>query len=129
MRKTAFIVLTVLLLSGCVDGKTAMKPRGGPFVDRHMKNVTQITSQGDNGEAYFSWDDLKLIYQSNRGGYACDKIWVMNIDGSDKRRVSPDRGAHTCSFFFPKSEKIVFASNRNPQKPRATDIFIADWVE
>ncbi len=34
----------------------------------------------------------------------------MNIDGSDKRMVSPDHGAQTCSFFFPGDQRIVFAS-------------------
>lgn len=75
-----------------------------------MKNVTQLTFDGDNGEAYFSWDGKKLIYQTNRGGYVCDKIWIMNIDGSNNYMVSPDHGAHTCSFFFPDNKKIVFAS-------------------
>jgi Tol biopolymer transport system component len=77
-----------------------------------MRNVTQLTFDGDNGEAYFSWDGKKLIFQSSRGGYACDKIWTMNIDGSDKRMVSPDHGANTCSFFFPDG-RIVFASTNH----------------
>jgi len=74
-----------------------------------MKNVTQLTFDGDNGEAYFSWEGKRLIFQSSRGGYACDKIWTMNTDGSDKKMVSPNHGAHTCSFFFPDG-RIVFAS-------------------
>ena len=36
-----------------------------PFRDRHMKNVTKLTFEGDNGEAYFSKDNTKLIFQSN----------------------------------------------------------------
>lgn len=122
MRKTAFIALSVLVLPVCVNKVTTGKSCLSPFVDRYMKNVRQITFDGDNGEAYFSWDDLRLIYQSNRGGYACDKIWVMNRDGSGKRRVSPDHGAHTCSFFFPGGQKIIFASTSHfpgdcPPKP------------
>jgi Tol biopolymer transport system component len=86
-----------------------------------MRNVTQLTFEGDNGEAYFSFDDRKLIFQSNRSGYACDKIWTMNLDGSDKKMVSPDHGAHTCSFFFPDGG-IIFSSTSHlpedcPQKP------------
>ncbi len=144
MGKNGFMVLIVLLLSGCVVSKrTALRPNEGPFVERRMKNVTQITFEGDNGEAYFSWDDRKLIYQSNRGGYECDKIWIMNIDGSEKRMVSPARGAHTCAFFFPDGRRIVFASTAHlpgdcpprPEPPKGThyvwplypyDIFVAN---
>ncbi len=50
MRKTAFIVLTVILIAGCVSKKPAAKPGEGAFVDRHMENVTQLTFDGDNGE-------------------------------------------------------------------------------
>ncbi|MEW6214137.1 MAG: hypothetical protein AB1478_02865 [Nitrospirota bacterium] len=110
MRIITFIMFTVLLLSGCFHKKVSVKSGDVTFVDRHMKNVTQLTFDGDNGEAYFSPDGHKLIFQSNRGGYACDKIWIMNTDGSEKKMVSPNHGAHTCSFFFPDNQKIVFAS-------------------
>ena len=73
-----------------------------------MRNLTQLTFEGDNGEAYFSSDGRQLIYQSNRGGEKCDKIWTMNIDGTQKTRVSPAHGAHTCAFFFPGDQEIVF---------------------
>ncbi len=110
MKKTVIIFFVILLITGCVNRKIVIETGEGIPTERHLKKVTQLTFDGDNGEAYFSWDDLKLIYQSNRGGYACDKIWIMNIDGSDKRMVSPDHGAHTCSFFFPDDQNIVFAS-------------------
>lgn len=90
--------------------------------DRHMSNLTQMTFEGDNGEAYFSFDGKQLIYQSNRGGFECDKIWTMNIDGSNKTMVSPGHGAHTCAFFQPGEQQIVFASTSHlqgscPKKP------------
>ena len=100
--------LIVLTLAGCAARPSGQEaPTASP--ERHLKNVTQLTFDGDNGEAYFSPDGKRLIFQSSRGGYGCDKIWIMNSDGSDKHRVSPDHGAHTCSFFFPDGG-IVFAS-------------------
>ncbi len=115
--------MTVFLLSGGTNDKSAMKSGESPFFDRYLKNVTQITFDGDNGEAYFSWDDRKLIYQSNRAGYGCDKIWIMGTDGSNKQMISPSRGAHTCSFFFPDNQSVVFASTSHlpgdcPPKPK-----------
>lgn len=92
-----------------------------PSEEIHIRNIKQLTFNGDNAEAYFSFDGKKLIYQSNSpdgGGskdikeplYECDKIWVMNIDGSEKVMLSPKKGAHTCSFFFPDGKRIVFSS-------------------
>jgi len=93
-----------------------------PSDDRHMSNLAQLTFEGDNGEAYFSFDSQQLIYQSSRGDYKCDKIWTMNINGSNKRMVSPDHGAHTCSFFYPGAQQLIFASTSHldgacPPKP------------
>ena len=102
MKQIAFLILGIFLLAGCTCKRPEVKPAAAStFIDRHMKNVTRLTADGDNGEAYFSRDGKKLIFQSSRNGRACDRIWTMNIDGSDKRMVSPDHGANTCSFFFP----------------------------
>lgn len=111
MKRMAAVVTLVLwsLAAGCAHEKGA-RTSAPSFDDRHMRNVRQLTFEGDNGEAYFSHDGKRLIYQSNAGGFGCDKIWTMNIDGSEKRMVSPATGAHTCSFFFPDGERIVFAS-------------------
>lgn len=127
LRIIVIIIFTLFLLSGCVS-MNAMIQTDDMYVERHMKNVTQVTFDGDNGEAYFSPDGLQLIYQSNREGYACDKIWIMNIDGSNKHMVSPDHGAHTCSYFFPDGKRIVFASTSHlpgdcPPKPKTPESF------
>ncbi len=107
MKKILFILLMFVLFN---NPNPTNPSDDDPSVDRHMGNVTQLTFEGDNGEAYFSKDDTKLIFQYNRGGESCDKIWVMNIDGSGKQRVSPDHGAHTCAYFFPDGRKVLFAS-------------------
>jgi TolB protein len=117
----AIAIVSIILITGCGARNPPSGSGASPFIDRHMRNVTQLTFDGDNGEAYFSWDGTKLIWQSSRNGRACDRIWMMNIDGTDKHLVSPDHGAHTCSFFFPDG-RIIFASTSHlpgdcPQKP------------
>ncbi|MCX7793183.1 MAG: hypothetical protein N2257_02070 [Thermodesulfovibrionales bacterium] len=99
MRKFVILLMLVLLLISSAISQE----------ERYLSNIQQLTFEGDNGEAYFSSDGKKLIYQSNRG-YKCDKIWIMNIDGTEKRMVSPSRGAHTCAFFFPDGKRILFSS-------------------
>ncbi len=113
----------MVFIAGCPGKYPGSAGAGGRNAERHLKNVARLTFDGDNGEAYFSWDGKKLIWQSSRGGYACDKIWAMNIDGSDKRMVSPAHGANTCSFFFPGNQRIIFASTNHlpgdcPPRPK-----------
>ena len=119
IKKISFIFALLFSLTAMAESSTISLQ---PSDDRHMSNLAQLTFDGDNGEAYFSFDSKQLIYQSNRGGYKCDKIWTMNIDGSNKQMVSPKRGAHTCSFFYPGEQNIVFASTSHlegacPPKP------------
>jgi Tol biopolymer transport system component len=119
IRVIVLWLAAAFLLVGCTGAAPAKRmesgspSKNGQFRDRHMQKVTRLTFDGDNGEAYFSPDGTRLIFQSSRGNYACDKIWTMNIDGTDKRMVSPDRGAHTCSFFFPDGRQIVYASTKH----------------
>jgi Tol biopolymer transport system component len=120
MIKNTSLALGLLVSLTLVADEAAVTLQ--PSDDRHMSSLTQLTFEGDNGEAYFSFDGQHLIWQSSRGGYKCDKIWTMNIDGSNKKMVSPDHGAHTCSFFYPGGQSIVFASTSHldgacPPKP------------
>lgn len=120
------LLLALCALAAVACAQRPALPRAGVEpanpAEPHLSNLRQLTDDGDNGEAYFSWDDSQLIWQSNRGGQACDKIWIMNVDGSGKRRVSPDRGAHTCAFFVPGDRRVVFSSTSHlpgncPPKP------------
>ena len=122
MRTLALLVSATVMLGACAR-PPASPPAPAEGDGRHLRNVKQLTDDGDNGEAYFSRDGKKLIFQSSRGGYACDKIWTMNADGSDKRMVSPDHGANTCSFFLPDG-RIIYSSTSHlpgdcPPRPQS----------
>jgi TolB protein len=78
--------------------------------EKHLRNVRQLTFDGENAEAYFSSDGRKLIFQSTRDGHECDQIYTMNIDGSDVHLVSTGDGRTTCSYFFPKDKRILYSS-------------------
>jgi len=78
--------------------------------EKHLRNIKMITNGGENAEAYFSFNEKKLIYQSTSGDLTCDQIFIMNIDGSDKKMVSTGKGRTTCSYFMPDDQKILYAS-------------------
>ena len=88
-------------------------------VERHLANITQLTTGGENAEAYFSPDGKQLIYQTNPGtSETCDQIFTMNVDGSNKKQLSKG-GRTTCGYFFPDGKSIVYASTHlgSPECP------------
>jgi TolB protein len=90
-----------------VQGSPASAPQGS---ETHLRNVRQLTSGGENAEAYFSADGSRLIYQSTRGDYPCDQIFTMKVDGSDVQRVSTGAGRTTCGYYYPNRQRILYAS-------------------
>jgi Tol biopolymer transport system component len=110
--------------------------------EKHLRNIRQLTFGGTNAEAYFSFGDNQLIFQSTRPPHSCDQIFTMNIDGSKQRLVSTGKGRTTCGYFFPGNQKILYASTHGsgddcpppPDKSRgyvwgvfnAYDIYMAD---
>ena len=47
--------------------------------EKHFKNIRQVTFGGDNAEAYWSFDDSKLIFQSNNNFYCVVSYTRRNI--------------------------------------------------
>ena len=78
--------------------------------ERHFASIRQLTFGGENAEAYFSRDGKRLIFQSTRDGRSCDQEFVMNVDGSNVRRVSTGLGKTTCGYFYDGDRRIFFGS-------------------
>jgi TolB protein len=75
-----------------------------------LADIRQLTSGGQNAEAYWSPDGKRLIFQSTRGDSQCDQIYVMNADGSNQHMVSTGKGRTTCGYFLPDGKHVLYAS-------------------
>ena len=106
--KTTLLAFLLVALS-CPAPCRQIKPGLGEK-ERHLRNIRQLTFGGTNAEAYFSFDEKKLIFQSTREPYQCDQIFTMNIDGSGQKLVSTGGGRTTCAYFFPDGKHILYAS-------------------
>lgn len=91
--------------------------------ETRLANITQLTFGGENAEAYFSSDGQRLIFQSTRDGFKCDRQFSMRIDGSDLRMVSTGTGRTTCGFYYPDGQRILYASTHggSPDCPPPPD--------
>ena len=84
----------------------------------HLANIKQLTFGGNNAEAYWSFDNTKLVFQSDYGNWGnnCDQIFMMPIDqdlsdtNTVPQRISNGLGRTTCSYFMPGDSTIIYAS-------------------
>ena len=83
----------------------------------HIKNIKQLTFGGDNAEAYWSFDDTKLVFQAKneKWGALCDQIYVTKSDNYNMgneipKQISTGLGRTTCSYFLPGDTSIIYAS-------------------
>lgn len=83
----------------------------------HLKNVKQLTFGGDNAEAYWSFDDKKVVFQATNKmwGADCDQIYYFDLENWQRSQIAPPilstgKGRTTCSFFMKGNKSIVYAS-------------------
>lgn len=99
-------LVQVTLLPALAAGLMLAQEPGGKW----LSNIHQLTSGGQNAEAYWSPDGRRLIFQSTRGELKCDQIFVMNAEGSNQHMVSTRKGRTTCGYFLPDGKHILYAS-------------------
>ena len=127
--KNILPLLSILLLISCKkELNTDLLFKG----EKYFKNIKQITFGGDNAEAYWSFDDKQLVFQSNhiKWGVECDQMFLMNNDESFKtvipKMLSTGKGRTTCSYFMPDNKHILYASTHEanelcPETPLRVD--------
>ncbi len=103
--------------------------------EKHLKNIRQLTFGGDNAEAYWSFDDKKLVFQAKNEawGASCDQIYYLDpyskaISKSFMPKLlSTGKGRTTCSYFMPGDQSVIYASTHlggdacPPEPKRRTD--------
>lgn len=130
MKRILFLVLTVAFLACKNDKNTisesnkttqqnSVKTENSLIYpeETHFKSLRQVTFGGDNAEAYWSFDDKQLVFQSNnpKWNLSCDQMFVFNATDTLSNNVIPPmvstgKGRTTCSYFMPDNKHIIYAS-------------------
>jgi Tol biopolymer transport system component len=102
-------LLPIFLTLSCA---TLPPPPSQPREEVHFSELRQLTSGGENAEAYWSFDGQKLSFQRRMEGEACDRIYTLQPFAArpEARRVSSGLGATTCAHFFPGGDELLYAS-------------------
>ena len=127
--KNILPLLSILILISCKkEINTDLTFEG----EKYFKNIKQVTFGGDNAEAYWSFDDKQLVFQSNYNQWdvECDQMFLMNNDDSfevnNPKMISTGKGRTTCSYFMPDNKHILYASTHEadeacPETPLRVD--------
>ena len=78
--------------------------------ETHLAHLRQLTFGGENAEGYFSADGRKLIWQSTRGDWPCDQMYVMDLATGEQHRVSTGTGRTTCGYFYAHDTRVLWSS-------------------
>ncbi len=115
-----FVLTLLMFQAACVQS-------GGMLHDKreaHLVDVRQLTSGGENAEAYWSPDGKELIFQSTNPPFGCDQIFRMPIsDPAALSLVSTGIGRTTCAYFTADNERVIYSSTHaiNDQCPTPPD--------
>lgn len=101
-------------------------------------NKRQVTSlESASFAPFFTPDGKRIIFCTNffdpnktdRRKQPNFDLALINLDGTGIERVTFGETFDGFPQFSPDGKKLVFASNRNSDKPGDTNVFIADWVK
>lgn len=82
--------------------------------ETRLRDVRQLTFDGENAEAYFSPDGTKLIYQRTGPEGGCDQQYVVDLATGETTLVSGGKGRTTCGYYdWPEADRIVWASTES----------------
>ena len=94
--------------------------------------MRQVTDLGNaNWAPFFTPDGTKILFSSNHAspmGFPFN-LFMVNLDGTGLEQVTYDTAFDSFPMFSPDGTKLVFGSNRNNGGTRATNLFVADWVD
>ena len=124
--RVLYVIIIFLMVSSCKENKSTATANSAKTEtpqdtliypeETHFKSIRQITFGGDNAEAYWSFDDKQLVFQSNNKAWNvnCDQMFLMNADDTFKNRVpkmiSTGKGRTTCAYFMPDNKHFLYAS-------------------
>lgn len=103
------------------------------FADEpYLTDIQQLTSPDlgftKAGEAYFSPDGKKILFQAVPHGEEDYQIYSMDLATKEILWISKGFASCTCAFFRPDGEKIIFAGSHLKAKKAAPGTYAWDFT-
>jgi Tol biopolymer transport system component len=111
-------------------------------MDADGSNVQKLTDElGYDGGPFFSYDGTKIVYRAyhpkteeeqqdylrllaeNMIRPSKLEIFLMDVDGSNKRQLTDNSAAKFAPYFFPSGDRVIFVSNMHDPGGRNFDLY------
>jgi Tol biopolymer transport system component len=69
-------------------------------------------------------EDYRALLKENLVRPTTLELFVMNADGSNRRRITRNGAANFAPFFHPDGKRIIFSSNQADPRGREFDIYL-----
>jgi Tol biopolymer transport system component len=91
-------------------------------------DVRQITydSHCYNGGPFFSPDDSKIVYRSDRHAQHYLQVFVIDQDGQNDRQITENGAVNWAPYWHPNGRVIAFTTSLHGH--RQYEIYLVDWV-
>ena len=97
-------------------------------MDENGENLKCLTKgQTDDFFPAFSPDGKKIVFVSNQDDR--EDLYLVNLDGSNRTRLTYDGGHKRYPSFSPDGNLIVFAAKQKEQDDRYYEIYILNLKE
>jgi Tol biopolymer transport system component len=104
--------------------------------------ISRLTDEpGYDGGAFYSYDGSRIVYRAShpkKGDELVEyrrllaqglirptqlDLWIMDADGSNKRRLTDNGAANFGPYFFPDGRRVIFSSNMGDPRGREFDLY------
>ena len=119
-----YVIVGLLITSACQHNKQSTSNNGGQMIGpKEIKLESDIMtpevlwSFGRLGDVSVSPDEKKILYSVTYFDIAQNKsnreLFVMNIDGSDKKQITHTQTNESAAVWTPNGEKVAFMSSES----------------
>jgi Tol biopolymer transport system component len=121
VKALAAALLAAVLCAAVPEERAAAAEPSAYKESDFLTGVRRLTFEGRRaGEAYWSADGRRLVFQSEREpGNPFYQIYLLDLASGDVKRISPGVGKATCAFFRPGADEILFSSTHADPRSKA----------
>ena len=117
IRSNTLLLAALLAIASPSQARGQSGAAASPLIKQgedRFGEITQLTFEGENAEAYWAFDGSALIFQSTpTAGEGCDQIYTIDPATGARERVSTGDGRTTCSYFYPGGDRILYSSTHH----------------